>query len=728
MSLSTSSRTTEFNRQKISHNVDYVIHFNYEDIDKPQADAQFAKLIKALNVVGFEVQVRKGDESSLYIFIKMASENDLNFEVYRSRLQEWSYAVNPTLPPDEMQKNLEKKPITEAERLRLIYSLVTCPKSEGGAGITPNTGEWKIVKSIFPLHDPIFNKEWVKKLSSKYFLTTQDLDEVQAKFGEKIAFYFAFLQTYFLFLAFPAGFGLFAWLFLDSYSPTYAIVNGLWSIFFLEYWKRKQQDLAVHWEVQDIHFIQKQRAEFKLRGISNHPATAEHALSFSILNRFCWQLPQVLFTVVAVVATGSLISICFSIEIFLSEVYSGPFKKYLIFLPTLILSTVLPKLLSFLTSIASNLSDLENHKTLHSHEVSMIQKIFVLNFITSYLPIFLTAFIYVPFARVLVPFLDVFQLVVRHGTEDGEMNKVNTNFKINPDRLEKQVIYFTVTAQIIGFGTEVILPYVKRKFFNKIKKVQVHTGLKKDTLNLSSNDESEFLDRVKREAHLEIYDVTSDFREIIVQYGYLSLFSVIWPVTACSFFINNWIEIRGDALKIVLDTQRPIPWRADSIGPWKDAMIFLTWLGSITSAALVYLFSEGRLEAEGAPWNIKGWGLLLTIIFSEHIHSIIQLSIKKVLSQIENPEKQKERYETLILRKQYIQQKLNQETDDQTATQKQDQFKTDHGTSRENAGYNLAEDSGISEDHFWKRTYTETIAEGKLYIIEEALSESKKEL
>jgi hypothetical protein len=133
--------------------------------------------------------------------------------------------------------------------------------------------------------------------------------------------------------------------------------------------------------------------------------------------------------------------------------------------------------------------------------------------------------------------------------------------------------------------------------------------------------------------------------------GYLSLFSVIWPLVPVSFLINNWIELRGDALKIALDTQRPVPWRADSIGPWLDALGFLAWLGSLTSAALVYLFSGDGLGPEGTPWNIKAWGLLLTMFFSEHIFLAVQLGVRKALSKIDTPGLQKEREERFLVRK-----------------------------------------------------------------------------
>lgn len=122
-------------------------------------------------------------------------------------------------------------------------------------------------------------------------------------------------------------------------------------------------------------------------------------------------------------------------------------------------------------------------------------------------------------------------------------------------------------------------------------------------------------------------------------------------MTAVSFLVNNFIELRGDALKIAVQTQRPVPWRSDSIGPWIDALGFLAWLGSLTSAALVYLFSGTGLGPGGTPWNIKGWGLLLTIFFSEHIFLAVQLGVRKALSKLDSPGLQKERAERWLVRK-----------------------------------------------------------------------------
>lgn len=167
-----------------------------------------------------------------------------------------------------------------------------------------------------------------------------------------------------------------------------------------------------------------------------------------------------------------------------------------------------------------------------AYESSMVQKIFVLNFITSYMPIFLTAFVYVPFAQVIVPHLDIFSLTVKPFAEnEKQLETPDLGFKINPNRLKKQVIYFTVTAQVVNLLLEVVVPYIKQKVFHKVKEVKADRAAKKggDAARTTADDHPEelsFLVRVRKEAELDKYDVTGDFREMIVQFGTSFQFAV----------------------------------------------------------------------------------------------------------------------------------------------------------------------------------------------------------
>ncbi|KAK4043370.1 calcium-activated chloride channel-domain-containing protein [Parachaetomium inaequale] len=648
--------------------VDYVIAYSIPPNESAEAEATFTQLIEALSAAGFATEVRPGrTPSSLLIFLKLASPSLLKSQIYRARLQDWLFGVRPSAPAPSSSASSEssnnknsdamdryfadEEPVTEAERLRLAYELITRPRNEGGAGVTPKRGRWRFVQSVFPLHDRAFNRAWISEWSRKYYLDEGDIGRIRDRFGERVAFYFAFLQSYFLFLVFPAAFGFAAWLLLGAYSWVYAVVNCLWAVVFFEHWKMKEVDLAVQWGVRGVGRIQLPRSQFQFDREGVDPVTGEVVKVYSPYKRLARQLLQAPFAAACVVVLGGLIGSCFAIEIFINEVYNGPFKQYLTFLPTILLTILNPTLTTLLTRLAEKLTEIENYRTHDAHQASFVQKIFVINFITSYMPIFLTAFVYVPFGKILVPYLDVFKLTVQRFTAEGKPLPTK-NWKINPNRLTKQVIYLTVTAQVVNLATEFIVPYVKRKVFRTVERVQSELSEKSaDQKPKDQPEEAAFLERVRDEAELDEYDVTIDYREMVIQFGCLSLFSVVWPLTACSFLINNWVEARSDAMKIAANCKRPIPWRADSIGPWLGALGFLSWMGSVTSAALVFLFKNGNGGVSGSPWDIRGWALLLAILFAEHVYLVVQLVVRSVIQKLDSPGLQKERSERYAIRK-----------------------------------------------------------------------------
>ncbi|RKF73318.1 uncharacterized protein GcM1_244016 [Golovinomyces cichoracearum] len=680
----------------------------------------------ALQAAGLATEVRYGDPNSLLVFVKMASEQDLKKRIYRSRLDEWLHDTYNLPPSEEIHKDLKEKPISEAERLRFVYKLITVPEKDGGQGITPNVGEWKFVESIFPLHDRTFNKKWIKKLSTKYYLRAENFSEIKDQFGERIAFYFAFLQTYFLFLTFPAVFGFFAWLFLKKYSPVYALFNGLWCVIFVEYWKKQEKQLAVKWGTINSCKNSQQLLNIEHESSLKDPATRATVPIYSLIQRLLIKSLQIPFAGAAAIALGGLIAACFAIEVFISEIYNGPLKFYLVLLPTIILTTVMPAISVILTKCASKLTDLENYKSQESYEASMTHKIFLLNFITSYLPLILTAFVYVPFGRVLAPYFKLFHPIVNSLTKTEEqVFLLSSDFTINKDRLKSQAIYYTLTGQIINFALEAVVPCAKRKVFSKLKEVKTSRNSKRvcgDLEIIDNSNESTFLTRVRNEANMEKYNVTSDFREMVIQFGYLSLFSIIWPLTATSFLINNWFEIRGDAIKIAMETQRPIPRRADSIGSWINALGFLAWLGSLTTAALLYLFSGDGLGPDGAPWDIKVWGLLMTILLSENLYLVTQICVRKLFSKVDSCRRCEMSFGRSRISKVHeksLKQEENFESPHQKTYSEMDKIATD-----------VLENTKSLKHNFWNHQSDplETINTGRSYIVKAKVIETKKEL
>lgn len=93
--------------------------------------------------------------------------------------------MRPAAPDHETQSSLDKEPLTEAERLRIVHAMLTLPESEGGAGITPGKGQWSLVEGIFPLHDHKFNKQWMKRWSTTWSVNPNELRNIRDMFGEK---------------------------------------------------------------------------------------------------------------------------------------------------------------------------------------------------------------------------------------------------------------------------------------------------------------------------------------------------------------------------------------------------------------------------------------------------------------------------------------------------------------------------------------------------------------
>ncbi|KAG6324808.1 hypothetical protein E4U22_007865 [Claviceps purpurea] len=634
--------------------IDYVIHYSVPAKERAEAEAGFVQLIEALTNVGLATEVRSGDSDSLLVFVKIASADLLAQQVYRGRLQDWLQGIRTSGPNPDLNKALQDEPVTEAERLRLVYQLIIRPENDSGAGINQASSKWKYVSDIFPLHDQQFNRSWIQKWSKKWFLDEADLEDIRNKFGESIAFYFAFLRSYFVFLAFPSAMGFAAWMLLGQFSSVYALGCGLWSVIFLEYWKKKEVDLAVQWGVRGVSAIQLPRPEFEWDYEAEDAVTGEPVKVYSYKKRFQTQLLQIPFAIACIVVLGGLVVIANSLEIFITQVYDGPGKQYLVFVPTMILVVFTPTFSAVLMKAASVLTHRENYDTVDAHKAALVQKQFVLNFMTSYMALLFTGFVYIPFGDILLPFLDFW----RHAAQTltfSEKTLPTQQFRINPERISSQMFYCTVTAQVVNFATEVIVPYAKQKAFAKAKELQSRQPEIQD-----EPEEAAFLKRVRDECALETYDVTDDYREMVMQFGYLSLFSVAWPMAACCFLINNWVELRSDGLKIAVSCKRPIPWRSDSIGPWLDALGFLSWLGSITSAAIVFLCSGAKNGNRGTASQITAWGCLLSVLLAEHFYLLMQQVVRMLMNKVESIGVQRERRERYLMKKRLLAENLGQ--------------------------------------------------------------------
>ncbi|PHH80976.1 hypothetical protein CDD80_5186 [Ophiocordyceps camponoti-rufipedis] len=635
--------------KRLAYNDKYVIHYDFALVDVDTAVEDFKTLLARIEGIGLHTEIRAGHDQSLLLFVK-APREILGNAVYKSRVRDWLYGIVSHHPGGGGQTVVDGK--HEAEDLLSMHHLLTWTNDMGGANITPGYGSFENVRSMFPLHNPRTSQSLLRHLGKKLVLRDDDFDKIRDLLGSKAAFYFAFTQTYILFLIFPALTGLLALAFLPSYSQLYTFVTGLWSVVFVEYWKLKQVDLSMRWEVQGVHRLTADRPQFLYDSVVVDDAgrTRHYYPRWKQIARRLVHVPVVL---AAALTLGALIAIVFAIEVLISEAYDGPYKSYLEYLPTALLAIGLPYISNFFEGAAETLTDFENHRTAESHERSQAQKVFVFSFTTHYLPIILTAFVYVPFGDYFVPYLEgILRYIL------GDVAKfTDVPFHANPERLQREVIALTVTGQISHFGEEFLFPLIKQTIRSWYRNWRSsHSELTSLMCTPEDHpDEQAFLVAARSQASLPPYDVQADISQMTLQFGHLALFSPVWPLMPIGFLINNWIELRSDFLKICIEHQRPPPIRAEGIGPWVQNLGFLTWLGSISTAAISHLFGPRLLGLDG---SMSGgwWTLPLTIVVSEHIFLAVRAIVHSLLKRMGSEQIRKQRDADYIRRKKYLEQ------------------------------------------------------------------------
>jgi len=116
--------------------------------------------------------------------------------------------------------------------------------------------------------------------------------------------------------------------------------------------------------------------------------------------------------------------------------------------------------------------------------------------------------------------------------------------------------------------------------------------------------------------------------------------------------INNWIEVRSDAVKLCTSRRRPIPQRADSIGPWLDNISFLAWLGSLTTCTLICIFRD---EESVFDFNQSGVIYLLVVILcAEHGHWVLDRIAGRFSHRTKTTGEIKAMREEYVLRRKYF--------------------------------------------------------------------------
>ncbi|KAG8220382.1 calcium-activated chloride channel-domain-containing protein, partial [Butyriboletus roseoflavus] len=612
-----------------------------------RAERQYTALVDTLMRAGLHAVGRRGENQDQLLVLVTCPPDLLVRLVHCERYSDFLYGLPMSKLPSA-EADLDSAPLSSADRVRLVHSYLTSTPQDGGLGIMPGCKEWDLVQSVMALHNHEFNEQWIR-LWTRHRIASVELEKVRDQFGDSIALYFFFLTAYTRALIFPSVLGVLFYFFGTPYSVIYSTLLFIWSIVFVEWWRLQERILSVRWCTRGSFRVEKRRADY-IPGFPWWRKEARKLASIPVILLFAIALSIVLTGVFILEAFVTQLYKGPGHRIVVSPL-GWPMFRLLIpdillkaFSPTLLFTALVPQLLGVYKASAKRYTDWENHAHQSSHASSFSIKVFTLSAINAYLNLVLSAFVYVPFGERVMSLVQYHLFSAPQGATTAILEKFNidTNYtlkfglgprgaimqavagrlpaqnlfeadttrarlNLNPSRLQEQMFAFSVTTQVMDNIQDIFLPFVMRaigsfragkgfrngsgKGIGKKKRVAFDdepAGQARD--DVRTREEREFLEIVRSEVSLPDYDIFDDYSEMVTQFGYVALWSTIWPLAPLMSLLNNYIEARSDAFKIAVHVRRPIPVRTDTIGPWFELLSFLVWLSSITNSALVYMF------------------------------------------------------------------------------------------------------------------------------------------
>uniref|UniRef100_A0A3Q4GVZ8 Anoctamin n=1 Tax=Neolamprologus brichardi TaxID=32507 RepID=A0A3Q4GVZ8_NEOBR len=130
-------------------------------------------------------------------------------------------------------------------------------------------------------------------------------------------------------------------------------------------------------------------------------------------------------------------------------------------------------------------------------------------------------------------------------------------------------------------------------------------------------------DKFRNQRTLPVFPgLFAEYIELLVQFGYLSLFSCVYPLTAVLLLINNITEIRSDAYKICNLFRKPFSPPVANMGVWQVAFEVLSFVSVISNCWLLLL--SPRLQELCREGGLSSTNVLLLAVFGEHVLILIK--------------------------------------------------------------------------------------------------------
>ena len=500
-------------------------------------------------------------------------------------------------------------------------------------------------------------------------------------YGSEIAFYIEWLKFYTGYLCIPAmtGLALFALQYyrgeVDSkWNPLFNIMMCVWGTVFIESWKRRSSELSNVWGVEnaeadmDASDIQKQKSEKK--------KPIDRTMRFAVT------VPAILMMMAAVVR----IMVYFLEAISMADITYGA-NSYMRYYPTLAYSVVPIITATIYEKLAVFMNEFEAYPTRIEAESNLILKRFIFQFVNRYCALFYTAFYLQDMERLrslllsmllmnaainnitelilpCVPVLiDMGKKKITGGEKklkDPKPNSPTPTSILKSNGSSKNKPYPLGKGGSVNFGEAVTIPDTPdptgsssvdpskaassdswNSFVDDEGALPSSASVPSHTHQDPSNPEVTITDYykevLKHELDLVPYNLGDDYMEMLVQYGYVTMFVVVFPLGPLLALLNNILEEKVDKYKLSI-SRRPHYSDRSGIGAWLGCLELINVVSVLTNCFYLCMMSEhlGLIVPDAYEEQITGsiGGKFFAMIILEHFMMIMKFSLAYLIPDV----------------------------------------------------------------------------------------------
>ncbi|XP_067639547.1 anoctamin-6 isoform X6 [Eurosta solidaginis] len=503
----------------------------------------------------------------------------------------------------------------------------------------------RVYHSAYPLHDDtdrdFLLQEWA---TLRKWIHLQPLDSIKEYFGAKVALYFAWLGFY-THMLIPVSFlgiicfiyGFITWnndpisrqicndnqttlmcpqcdrncdywlleetcnsskmnyLIDNNTTVVFASIMAIWAVLYLELWKRYSATLVHRWGLTNFsQNVEHPRPQYLAKLQKHKDITERWKKSNNVLEPDVpfWRIKflpsftsysiMVLFICVSLIAIFSMIVYRMAQKAshsILGNEDSMTFKIMVLPMTAGIIDLIVISMLDYVyTSLAVHLTNTEYCRTQTEYDESLTIKNYVFQFVNYYSSLFYIAFLKGKFVGYPAKYNRIL------GFRQEECNPGGCLME-----LCMQLVIIMVGKQAVNAIVEMLLPYIMRslrKLFTRIGMSKVESEEKLISCNQWTED-----------YHLEPSNTNSlfsEYLEMVLQFGFITLFGLAFPLAPLLALINNVIEVRLDAIKMLKLIRRPVAQRASNIGVWYNMMSIVTRI-AVASSAMIIAFSTNLI-------------------------------------------------------------------------------------------------------------------------------------